>query len=366
MQTKEKKRAIGYFTFLTGWVIALTVILAAALIWFYGFLKNYQKVYDETRPLLYQNEVMKLFEEKNAARILEAAQPVTLGPFEDQKIFEEFLNGYLEGKQMAFAPKKGEHIEERPVYVVTADEVPLAVVRLKKQAETAAYGLPLWETGSIELLPMETKQFSVLAPDTAMVTVNGIAVTKDALAEDGIHDNAEKYVKDYAQIPTYSRYDLGQFHKEPTVLAVNAAGESVDVTYDEKEHCYKAEFGGNQALQKELNDYVIQMATDYAMYVSNDAPENALDKYFPNGSKLLTGIKGNGRQYYDSHRRPEVKNEEVKAYTVYSPEAFRAEVYLEQHMYVPFSGKTEIVITDRPIYFVKINGEWKVAGIEFR
>ena len=366
MKIKEKKRAIGYYTLLTGWVIVLTAVLVEALILFYGFLGNYQKVYDETRPLLYQNEVMKLFEEKNAARIVEAAEPVTLGAFEDQKTFEEFLNGYLAGKKMAFAPKKGEHIEERPVYVVTADEVPLAVVRLKKKAETAPYGLPLWETGSIEILQMPTENYSLLAPDTVTVKVNGIDVTKNAMVESGIHDAAEEYVEAYTQIPTYSRYDLGELHTEPAVLAVNAAGESVEIAYDEKEHCYKAGFGGDQAMQKELEDYVIQVAMDYAMYMSNDAPADVLNKYFPNNSALLRGIKENRRDWYDAHLRPEVKNQELKEYTVYSPEAFCAKVYLEQHMYVPYSGKTEIVVTDRPIYYVKIDGKWKISGIEFR
>lgn len=366
MGANKKKRTIGYYTFMTGWVMVLTAILVEALIWFYGFLGNYQKVYEETRPILYQNEVMKLFEEKNAAKILEAAEPVTLGAFEDQKVFGEFLNAYLEGKKMAFAPKKGEHIEERPVYVVTADEVPFAVVRLKKKEETASYGLPLWETGSIEILPMATETYSLLAPDTVTVTVNGIAVTKDALKESGIRNDAEEYMKPYVQVPTYSRYDLGQFHKEPAVLALNAAGESVKITYDEKEHCYQAEFGGNRTMQKELEEYVIQVATDYAMYMSNDAPANALNKYFPTGSALLKGIKANSRDSYDAHLRPEVKNQKLQEYIVYSPEAFCAKVYLEQHMYVPFSKKTEIVVTDRPIYYVKIDGEWKVSGIEFR
>ena len=366
MRTKAKKRAFGYFKFLTGWVIFVTAILAVALIWFYTFLKNYQRVYDETRPLLYQNEVMKLFEAGDAAQILAAAKPVALGPFEDQKTFEAFLNTYLEGKTLAFAPKKGEHIEERPVYVVTADAAPLAVVRLKKKAETASYGLPLWETGSIEILPMATENYRLLAPDSVAVTVNGIAVADDVLEEGGIRGGAEEYVEAYVQIPAYSRYDLGQFYGEPEISAVNAAGEAVEVVYDEEEHCYKAGFGGDQALRKEMEDYVIRVATAYAMYMSNDAPGGSLDKYFPKGSKLLKGIKENRRDWYDAHLKPEVKNRELKGFTVYSPEAVCAQVYLEQHMYVPYSKRTEIVITDRPIYFVKIDGEWKVSGISFR
>lgn len=366
MKTREKKKPFGYFTFLTGWVIFVTAALAIALIWFYRFLADYQKVYDETRPLLYQNEVMKLFEAKDAVQILDAAEPAALGPFETMEHFADYLNTYMSGKKMTFAPKKGEHIEERPVYAVLADDVPFAIVRLKKRAETAPYGLPLWEKGSIELLPIETQEYKMLAPDSVAVRVNGIYVTKEAQEESGIRGSDEEYVEEYTQIPSYTRYDLGSLYGEPDIAAVNAAGESVKIEYDENERCYKADFGGDKALRDELEEYVIQAAVDYAMYMSNDAAYASLDKYFPQGSPLLRGIKQNRRDWYDYHLKPEVKNKELKDFKVFSPDAFCAKVYLEQHMYVPYSKKTEIVVTDRPIYFVKIDGAWKISGIAFR
>ena len=52
-----------------------------------------------------------------------------LESYEDREDLEDFLNDYLWGKKIDFGIKKGEHIEERPVYVVTADGMPFAVVR---------------------------------------------------------------------------------------------------------------------------------------------------------------------------------------------------------------------------------------------
>ena len=365
MWTRRKKKGRGYWIFLIIWSVLLTAGLVAALTSFYRFLEDYQRVFEETRPLLYQNEVMKIFTEHDVEQILEQANPVELGPFESEEDFALFLNDYLYGKNMDFGTKAGEHIEERPVYVVTADDTPFAVVRLKKKAETAVYGLPLWETGSIELLPMETKEYELIAPSNVTITVNGITVTEDALEESGIRGTAEEYLEAYTQIPSYNRYDLGKFYDDPEIYGVNAAGEFVDISYDEKEHCYRADFGGSESLRAEVEDYVIQVMTDYAMYVSNDLAYNALDKYFPSKSPLLAGIKKNDRKWYDNHRTPEVKNQQMTEFIVYSENAFSAQVYLEQHMYVYFSKKTEIVVTDLHIYFVKIDGAWKVAGIAF-
>ncbi len=366
MRVREKKKGRGYWIFLIIWSVLLTAVLAVALAWFYGFLKDYQRVFEETRPLLHQNEVMQIFTAGNAEQILEAAKPVELGPYESRKDFEKFLNDYLSGKEIDFGTKKGEHIEERPVYVVMADEEPFAVVRLKKKAETADYGLPLWETDSIELLPMPTKEYRLLVPSTVTVTVNGLPVTEETIEESGIRGTAEEYLETYTQIPSYNRYNLGQFYGEPVLYGVNEAGEPVDIVYDTKEHCYEAGFGGDKTLQASVEDYVIQVVTDYAMYVSNDAEYNALDKYFPSNSRLLNGIKANQRIWFDYHLKPEVKNQEIKEFIMYSQDAFSAQVYLEQHMYVPFSQKTEILATDMHFYFVKIDGEWKVSGIAFK
>lgn len=366
MRIREKKKIRGYWIFLIIWSVLLIAVLVAALTWFYGFLKDYQRVFEETRPLLYQNEVMQVFTARNAEQIVEAVKPVELGPYEDREDFEDFLNEYLSGKEIDFGTKKGEHIEERPVYVVTADGTPFAVVRLKKKAETASYGLPLWETDSIELLPMPTEEYQLLVPSTVTVTVNGIPVTEEAMEESGIRGTAEEYLEAYTQIPSYNRYDLGQFYREPVLYGVNDAGEPVDIVYNENEHCYEAAFGGDKAFQATVEDYVIKVVTDYAMYVSNDATYNSLDKYFPPNSQLLAGIKANQRKWFDAHLEPEVKNQEITEFIIYSQDAFSAQVYLEQYMYVPFSGKTEMLVTDLHIYFVKIDGEWKVSGIAFK
>lgn len=160
----------------------LTVVLAVALVRFYRFLGDYQTVFEETRPALYQqNEVMTVFETRDAEQILKLADPVELGPFESRENFVDFLNDYLAGKEIGFGTKEG---------------------------------------------------------------------------------------------------------------------EPVNISYDERGHCYQAAFGGDADMQSMVEDYVLQMAEDYAMYISNDAAYNASDKYFPKGPsywQALREIRGNVR-----------------------------------------------------------------------
>lgn len=361
----RKKSGRVFWKLLAVWCLFLAAVSAAALMWFYHFLGDYQRVYEQTRPALYLEELMEKFRARDVGWLLEQAVPVELGPYEGEEELAAFLEDYLAGKDMDYGTKAGEYIEERPVYVVTADKAPFAVVQLKKRTAVADYGLPLWETDRIELLPLPAPEYRLLVPSTVEVTVNGRPVTRKSLEESGIQGDAERYLQEYVSIPTYNRYNLGKCYQEPEISGVNAAGEAVEVTYDSKKGCYVAGFGSDEALRESVEEYVIQVVTDYALYLCNDLAPNALDKYFPWRSQLLAGIKRSPIEYFADHRNMEVKNQRMSDFTVYSEYAFSARVYLEQSMLVLYSGKTETLVTDVELYFVKLNNSWKVAGIAF-
>ena len=168
--------------------------------------------------------------------------------------------------------------------------------------------------------------YTVLVPDNVKATISGFEMTADRIVETGIAMEEEQYLEESKTLPCYNRYSLDDVYGEPVIEAKNANGESLKVVLDEKEKCYTVLAGGDEALQAELKDYIIKAVEEYAMYVSNDRPANALDKYFVPGSKLLKGIKASQRQWFDAHNRPEIKNQEIKEFKVYSEDAICARV----------------------------------------
>ncbi len=362
--SKSKKKK-GFWIFLFIWSLLLIGALTAALIWFYDFLGDYQKVYDETRPALFMEKIVPLFEEPDTDRILAIVDSVPLGTFEGREQLEDYLSQQLTGKSISYGTKAGEHIEERPAYVITVDEEPFAVIRLKKQSQTAQYGHPLWEINQAELLINQGEELFLQAPTSLEITVNGMPLTQERVVEENLPDARATHFNGYATIPSISRYSLGCFYGAPVITAKNIAGEEVEVTFDEAKKCYVADFGGYEELRENVEEFAIQAVMDYAMYVSNDASYGALDKYFPEGSELLVGIKKNQREWFDYHLTPEIKNQAMTSFTAFSEEAFCARIYLEQYMYVPFSKKTEMLVTDLNVYFVCMDGYWKIAGIAF-
>ena len=373
LSTKEKKKTgkivnAIYWFFMFLWTLACIGVLAVVLDYFYCFLTDYQKVYEETRPKLAMDEIFTKFDEADVDWILENVDPIPFSELEEEETVRKYVLEYIQGKKVSYTTKAGEHIEERPVYVVTVAGEPFAVVRLEKKEETAEYGHPLWQLREVEIFVEPTINRSVVAPENASVYVNGILLSEDYVIETVKKNEHSAYYAEFSELvslPGYKTYEMKDLFEEPEVYIENMLGEPMEVVFDEKEKTYRTDFGGSEAIQKEVRDYTIQFLKDYALHVTNDLKAWELDKYFTADSALLKGIKEYPPQWYDDHMPPEFKNEEVKEFILYTENAFSTRVYLEQYIYVPFSNRIEMLVTDMNVFYVKVDGEWKVSGIAF-
>ena len=347
------------------WCAVLTVGLGVGLVFFNGFLKDYQTVYDESRPKVEMDETMSMFSEENMDELMNHLAKIDLSSDDLKSQFKAGVTTYLSGKTLGYDFLKDEHTEDRPAYVVTCDNEPIAVVRFQKQEEAAKYGLPQWEIKSIDWLIKSKEGYTVSAPVGVALKINGVEISEDAAVETGILHERAKYFTGCAEIPSYNKYSIGHLYGEPIIEATNAYGDTLEVRLDEKNKTYVVEFGTNEALKAEVGDYMTQFVEDYAQYITNDTSYSYLDHYFPSGSALLQGIKNNPRHYYANHKKPEIVNKELKDFIVYDDDTACAHVYLEQHMYMYNTGQTKVVVTDINVFFYKDGDTWKVSGIAF-
>lgn len=372
--TTKKNKRVGkivntiYWIFMTAWAIACIGVVVIFLDYFYCFLKDYQQVYDETRPKLMMDEIFTEFDEADVDWILENSNEIDVSFFEDEEVLKQYISDYMKGKKVSYQIKTGEHIEERPVYVVMLDRTPFAIVRLEKKDESAEFGHPLWKLREVELFVSPKVKRYITAPENATVYVNNIRLSDTSVVEVNPENENSFYYASYSDLvtlPGYKTYYVEGLFEEPKVEAKNFLGELMEAEFDEANKTYRYDYGMSESVRQEVEEYLIQFTKDYAMYISNDLSNSGLDKYFPAGSELLKGIKNNSRQWFDEHKKPEIMNEELKELVLYTENAFSARVYLEQYMYVPFSGRIQKLVTDLNVYYINLNGEWKVAGIAF-
>ena len=176
-----------------------------------------------------------------------------------------------------------------------------------------------------------------------------------------------QYVDPYAVIPGTANYQVTGLYQKPVVTAKDFLGNDCGLVYDENTDTYTVDFIKEFDGYEDLSSFAISFASTFANYISQDAGNHALDKYFPSGSKALSYIKRNSsRDLYTSHGNVSIHNEEIKDCIVFSENVVYMEVYVEQWMEMYWGAdEPEVLPTDAHVYFVKIDGKWLVGGIQY-
>jgi hypothetical protein len=153
---------------------------------------------------------------------------------------------------------------------------------------------------------------------------------------------------------------------EPTVTAYAADGSEVPVVYDSEASKYYVDYPRDCPDREAMENYAAKAVSAYASFVSGDLPESELRRYFTPNNRFLYYMTHAGLTYFTRHLDEEIHSTEILDFISYSDDAFYCEVKVEQYLTMEWGPREpEILITDGKFYFVRINDEWKVSGIEF-
>ena len=365
---KRKKGWLIFFAFLFIWSAALVAAIVYGLNYFYNFTIDYEKAYQDSRPVLSMGDILAHFENADIDYIYEnMAEKPQVNEFETEADLKEYMGSLLEGKTISFNEASG-YSEDTPNYTITADGYAVADIKLRKSStEEREYHFPVWEMTELNFYTAPTESFSVEAPENYTILVNGIPLSSDYCVQSGIESEENKYVDPYGRIPDLADYYGEGFYKQPTVTAQDASGMEVAAVYDEADGRYEVGFSSDSPEREELEERAIKLAITFANFISGDTSIDNLSPYFPSGSEDLAMIKRNSsNEFFASHSNVVIQNEEIKDFVCYSEDVCYVEAYIEQSMHVYGAAQNPVILpTDGHFYFVKMDGVWKVAGIKY-
>ena len=365
---KRKKGWLIFFILLFIWSAALVAAIVYGLNYFYNFTIDYEKAYQDSRPVLSMGDVLAHFENADIDYIYDnMVEKPQVNEFETEADLKEYMGTLLEGKTISFNEASG-YSEDTPNYTITADGYAVADVKLRKSStEERKYHFPVWEMTELNFYTAPTESFSVEAPENYTILVNGIPLSSDYCVQSGIESEENKYVDPYGRIPDLADYYGEGFYKQPTVTAQDAGGMEVAAVYNEAEGRYEVGFSSDSPEKEELEDRAIKLAITFANFISGDTSIDNLSPYFPSGSEALAMIKRNSsNEFFASHSNVTIQNEEIKDFVCYSEDVCYVEAYIEQSMHVYGAAQNPVILpTDGHFYFVKMDGVWKVAGIKY-
>ncbi len=367
---KDGKSKINFFlVFLICWLVVVTGFIAWFLLRFNNFAAIYESQYQDSLPYHTAEAITQHFNDHDVEYVV---ANMTSNPgvteFEDQSVVSEYVETLLNGKSFVYVETDSSREDEPEYYIKTDDGILVARFELKEdKSESLPYGFKAWEQESLELFTAAAYDVVVSAPETYKVYINGIEVSDTYLDGEVVPSELTQYVDPYAVIPGTKNYVVKGLYKKPAVTAVDYLGNECECVYDLVNDTYTVGFVKDFEGREELEEFAISFTSTFANYISQDAGNYALDKYFPSGSQALSYIKRNSsRELYTRHGSVSIHNEEIKDVIVYSEDVVYMEIYVEQWMEMYWgSDEPEVIPTDAHVYFVKINDKWLVGGIQY-
>ena len=369
-KTAEKKKP-GISRFTKGlilWLIVLTVAICIGLIWFNSFLGKYEQLYQSSLPYHQADSTLELFANGDLDQIWNLIkEKPKVSEFENDATLKKYMNSIIKDKEFTYKQTE-DYAENAPEYYICTGEYIIAKVKLAEDEENKLpYGFKNWKVGDIEFYTAADYNLKLTLPETYKLTVNGKEVPAGYKTQEGLEPEQNKYLKPYAELPDQCIYEIKGLYEEPVIKITDSEGKEVKADIDKSSGEYKVGYSAECPDKEEAEKFAISFTKDFANYISQDAGNYALDKYFPKNSKTLKDIKRNSsREWYTRHGKVDIKNEQVKEFICYTKDIVYVEAYVEQHMEMFWGSKErEVVKTTAHLYLCKINGSWKVAGIKY-
>ena len=367
---KNGKSKINFFlVFLISWIVLVTAFIAWFLLRFNNFAAAYESEYEDSLPYHTAEAITQKFNDHDVDFIVSSmtSKPVVTA-FESENVVTEYVESMISGKTFVYVETDSSREDEPEYYIKTDDGILVARVELQEDKSVSLpYGFKAWKQESLEFFTAASYNVDVSAPETYTVYINGVEVTDTYLDGEIVPSELTQYVDPYAVIPGTAKYLVKGLYKRPTVTAVDYLGNECECVYDSQNDKYIVGFIKDFEGREELEEFAISFTSTFANYISQDAGNYALDKYFPSGSSALSYIKRNSsRELYTRHGAVSIHNEEIKDVIVYSDEVVYMEIYVEQWMEMYWgSDEPEVIPTDAHVYFVYINDRWLVGGIQY-
>lgn len=366
LQERKKTKVNPFRLFMIIWLGTLSILIAIGLHYFYNFAENYEKVYQESRPYHRMDDVISVFqsEDMNAIyQMLDIAPEIT--EFETTENVKHYIAELLNDVTFQYIPTAN-YLEDLPEYYITANDYIVATVALRKNpTEYLSYGFPIWYISSFDFYTEAQHSCKIQAPDNCIVYINGIAVSGDYLYQSQIQLEDSDYVKDYAALPTYVKYECSGLYEAPVITAVNSFGQPVPVTLNTSTGIYEAGFGQpDEDTLNNMQSIALKVAEDYANCISHDLQFSDIENYFLPESTILEMLRlGASNNYFAKHTTPVIDDKIIKRFTAYSDKVFMCEISLNQYMNV--YGREEVVNTDLTYYFVLTEDGYKCCNIVY-
>lgn len=217
-----------------------------------------------------------------------------------------------------------------------------------------------WTLGEVGLFFSRAKGYQIQTVDGHVPYINGVALSDDHIIQiSAMKEDSSGFLPSGFSSAKTSIYAIDGLIAEPVITVMDAAGNQMEVIYDDAAEMY-VEQAETIAISEEEKEVALNALKAYAKYQIKEASAGDVERYFdPSGSAyksimktVLTWTKGNNGISFD--------NDSVTNYCRYGDDMFSAYVTTELTIKLT-DGGTTVKPINSTLLFSKTGGKWKVT-----
>lgn len=384
---KNKKEKSNFKKFLIIYVVILTIIMIAFLIYVADSLIKYENNQIDNYMESLIEDLKKASKKEKIEKYINTSN-IDISEFEDEKTtisqgFEELLNS----ENITYKLNS----EKEQIYDIYAGEELILQAYLNGDEKENRLGLltfTKWKTEKIET-KMEDGLYacSILAPNNYEVYINGNKLTRENITEK-VQEEGLAQISEYVEIPYIVKYEIANLLKQPNIKILDENKNNVEYEWNGKTITKELNFEKienlEEAQEKIQGDIdILETAKDWSLYLTDDLEGRLhgfynISQYLIKDSSLYeyaykwaTGVD---ITFVSSHtlQNPAFTDEKINNFEIYNENAFSCEVYLQKNMRLKSSGRKIEDTMHEKMYFAyydetqdgKDNPTWKLVNMQ--
>ena len=360
MARKRRKRSKIYSAIYYSFLALTVVALFGFFIYASGVVRDWVTGYEASQPIYQERIAARPFLERDY-RVLSQCEDPAIFENESYEKYESYMHELLDGRTITYSEVRSGD-ENLKSYVVMADENIIGEFHLRHTGNDPRFGFWIWQVDSLDTDVLVSTKYTVEAPETATVYVDGKPLTEEDITIRGIPEFETVELPSGASVPSRCVYEFERYFGVSEVTCEDRYGEDCDMTQDGRE--YSAAFHYDDSRMAEaLDERVTEVVRRLTCFMSNDYALRQLKKDMIDGCSAEKKCEAFDLRWILDHRGYEFYNMDVRNYVSYGEKCFSVETrYDFQVIYKRSDPQT--YPTAYRLYFQKDGDEWKLFDFE--
>ena len=358
----QKPRRRSVLPVITGVIFYLLVAVCIFLFW--------QKTQDKVSNLDQQLAAYELSQPPHFAQVLfeehftspdwgalyDAAAPDMLTPYEGRDAYIRYMESKVGTEPLTYTHHRDLSESEIEYDVYLKKEKIASFTMVNKGSDSAS---PNWEFGSVKIFYTNDQTYRIEYAIGHTVKVNGIVLNDSTIVKSTqlLPTNALKMLASQFPVLGVNTHEIQGLMSAPIVTIEDAEGNSLEVSYDEKNHVF-SESLSQKAVPQQIQDLALNAVHTYCKFMLQQANSSEISKYFQSGTNTHKVITNSRREHLQKPVSCSFTEEQVSNLVYYSSDFYSVDVKLTVQM-PRNDGTVKQDLVEKSLFFQqKENGSW--------